>query len=94
MIFPAPDLQLSDITWDALREGMKVLVATADHCLQASTLTRALWAWHAAGILLACAMGETAWSVNTRNGRERSRNEDRQNTGELSDTTEPECISV
>lgn len=57
LIFPAPDLQLSNITWDALREGMKVLVAAADHCLQASTLARALWAWQAAGILLACPMG-------------------------------------
>lgn len=58
LIFPAPDLQLCYITRDALREGMKVLVATADHRLQASTLARALWARQAADILLACAMGD------------------------------------
>lgn len=62
LIFPAPDLQLSNITWDALREGMKVLVATADHCLQASTLARALWARQATRILLACEMGDRAVS--------------------------------
>lgn len=56
MIFPELDLQLCNITRDALREGMKVLVATADHCLQACTLARALGAWQAAGILLACVM--------------------------------------
>lgn len=58
LIFPAPDLQLSNVTWDALREGMEVLVATADHRLQAGTLARALWARHAAGVLLAYTMGD------------------------------------
>lgn len=58
VIFPASDLQLGNVTWDALREGMEVLVATADHRLQASTLAWALWARQAAGVLLTCAMGD------------------------------------